>query len=45
MTDAAKKPLKILDTGTAAVCTGDSCQVPDHGSQAEVNRLLDEDAV
>ncbi len=44
MTDAGTKPLQILGD-SAAACIGDFCEVPEHHSQAVVNRRLDEDAV
>jgi len=44
MTDAAKKTLQIVGD-SAAACVGDFCVVPEHHSQAVVNRRLDEDAV
>ena len=50
MTSAATMPIEIVklvplgDAG-AAVCDGDFCEIPDHHTQAVINRKLDEDAV
>lgn len=55
MTDALTAPVPVIapsgltltplgDTGAAA-CIGDFCEIPDHHSQAVINRKLDEDAV
>lgn len=44
MTDAATKPLQLRGD-SAAACIGDVCEVPEHYSQAIVNRRLDEDTV
>ena len=40
-------PLKLVALGEtdAAACVGDFCEIPDHHTQAVVNRKLDEDAV
>ncbi len=43
-------PIKIvtllpLGDATAAACDGDFCVIPDHHTQAVVNRKLDDDAV
>lgn len=48
--DAATMPLPILKLETlgdptAAACEGDFCEIPEHHTQAVVNRKLDEDAV
>ncbi|MHB1171857.1 MAG: hypothetical protein ACYCZY_05085 [Lacisediminihabitans sp.] len=45
MRDAGTKPLQIAGDPGAAVCEGDFCEIPDHHTQAIVNRRLDEDAV
>jgi hypothetical protein len=50
MMDAATKPLQViplkaLGDPTALVCDGDFCEIPEHHTQAVVNRKLDEDAV
>ncbi len=48
--DAMTAPLPVIklealgDPG-AAVCEGDFCAIPDHHTQAVVNRLLDDDDV
>ena len=38
-------PLTSLGDPTAAACEGDFCAIPDHHTQAVINRKLDEDAV
>lgn len=40
-------PLKLVPLGAtdAAACVGDFCEIPEHHTQAIVNRKLDEDAV
>jgi hypothetical protein len=40
-------PVKLTPLGDAdaAVCEGDFCELPDHHTQAAVNRKLDDDAV
>lgn len=48
--DAATMPLPIikleqLGDSSAAACVGDFCEIPDHHTQAIVNRQLDEDLV
>ena len=48
--DAATMPLPIikleaLGDPTAAACEGDFCEIPDHHTQAVINRKLDEDLV
>ena len=50
MTPAATMPIKIVQLQplgelSAAVCEGDYCEIPDHHTQAVVNRRLDDDAV
>ncbi|MFM9877307.1 MAG: hypothetical protein ACKVOG_05585 [Rhodoglobus sp.] len=55
MTDALTAPLPViapprllltpLGDPSAAACDGDFCAIPDHHTQAVVNRKLDEDAV
>jgi hypothetical protein len=37
--------LEVLGDPAAAVCDGDFCAIPDHHTQAVVNRKLDDDAV
>lgn len=37
--------LTPLGDPTAAACEGDFCAIPDHHTQAVINRKLDEDAV
>ena len=44
MTDAAK-PLTIIGAPDAAACEGDFCEIPEHHTQAQVNRALDADLV
>jgi hypothetical protein len=46
--DAPTAPLPILTTlgdPAAASCVGDFCEIPEHHTQAVVNRKLDEDLV
>jgi hypothetical protein len=48
--DATTKPqpiiaLQPLGDASAASCVGDFCAVPEHHTQAIVNRRLDDDAV
>lgn len=48
--DAATMPLpiinlEVLGDPTAASCEGDFCAIPDHHTQAVINRKLDEDLV
>lgn len=48
--DATTKPIPIIGLQpwgdpTAAACEGDFCAVPEHHTQAIVNRRLDDDAV
>lgn len=48
--DATTKPLPViglqpLGDQAAASCAGDFCIVPEHHTQAIVNRRLDDDAV
>ena len=38
-------PLQLLGEPSAASCDGDFCEIPDHHTQAVVNRKLDDDAV
>lgn len=49
MTDApvheVVSPLQIVGSADAAVCEGDSCEIPQHFEQAVVNRRLDSDEV
>lgn len=50
MTEALTAPqpiigLTVLGDPSAAACEGDFCEIPDHHTQAIVNRKLDEDAV
>ena len=45
MTDVAASPFTMVGDPTAAACVGDSCLIPEHHTQAVVNRKLDEDAV
>jgi hypothetical protein len=51
MTDAAKLPvqglqmLKIVDAPLAPSCDGDFCAVPEHHTQAAVNRRVDSDDI
>ena len=50
MTDAATIPvpnIQLLQLGDtdAASCDGDFCAIPEHHTQAVVNRKLDEDLV
>ena len=44
MTDAVK-PLTIVGSPDAAACEGDFCEIPEHHTQAQVNRALDADLV
>jgi hypothetical protein len=44
MTDATK-PLLIVGSPDAAACEGDFCEIPEHHTQAQVNRQLDADLV
>jgi hypothetical protein len=37
--------LRLLGDPNAASCDGDVCEIPDHHTQAVVNRKLDDDAV
>lgn len=37
--------LEALGDPTAAACEGDYCEIPEHHTQAVINRKLDEDAV
>lgn len=39
------QPLMALGDPAAAACEGDFCAIPDHHTQAVVNRKLDDDAV
>jgi len=48
--DAMTAPLPIialtpLGDASAAACDGDFCVIPEHHTQAAVNRKLDDDAV
>jgi hypothetical protein len=48
--DAATKPLQVvplqaLGDPLGLVCEGDFCEIPEHHTQAVINRKLDEDAV
>ena len=45
MTDVAATPFTMVGDPAAAACVGDSCAIPEHHPQAEVNRQLDEDLV
>ncbi len=48
MMDALTAPLPILTSlgdPNAASCDGDFCAIPEHHTQAVVNRKLDEDLV
>lgn len=51
MTEAMSAPLPIvqplqqLGDPAAAFCEGDFCEIPDHHTQAVVNKKLDDDAV
>jgi hypothetical protein len=51
MTDAAKVPakglplLKLVETPVAASCEGDFCAIPEHHTQAVVNRRVDSDDI
>ena len=55
MTDALTAPLPVITPArrlltplgdpSAAACDGDFCAIPDHHTQAVVNRKLDDDAV
>ena len=50
MMDAATKPLQVvplqvLGDPTALVCEGDFCEIPEHHTQAVVNRKLDDNDV
>lgn len=38
-------PLQQVGDPAAATCEGDFCAIPDHHTQAVVNRKLDDDAV
>lgn len=42
---AAPRVLQPLGDASAAACEGDFCAIPDHHTQAVVNRRLDDDAV
>ena len=39
------QPLQALGDPNAAACDGDFCEIPEHHTQAVVNRKLDDDAV
>lgn len=41
MTDAVTKPLQIVGDPTAESCEGDFCVIPEHHTQAIVNRKID----
>jgi hypothetical protein len=43
--DAARLTLTPLGDPAAASCVGDVCEIPDHHTQAVINRKLDSDAV
>jgi len=43
--DAATTPLTIVGSPDAAACEGDFCEIPEHHTQAQVNRQLDADLV
>ena len=48
--DAATMPIPVialtpLGDSSAASCDGDFCAIPEHHTQAVVNRQLDDDAV
>ncbi len=51
MTDAARMPapnsplLKLVDTPVAPSCDGDFCVIPEHHTQAAVNRRVDSDDI
>ncbi len=51
MTDAARVQsqslplLKIVDTPAAPSCDGDFCVIPEHHTQAAVNRRVDSDDI
>ena len=45
MTDVTATPFTMVGDPEAAACVGDSCLIPEHHPQAEVNRQLDEDLV
>ncbi len=51
MTDAARVPaqnpplLKLIETPAAPSCDGDVCAVPEHHTQAAVNRRVDSDDI
>ena len=50
MTDSLTAPVPIISLTTlgdpaAAACEGDFCEIPEHHTQAVVNRRLDDDAV
>lgn len=42
---AVVQPLLQLGDPSSAVCVGDFCEIPEHHTQAVVNRRLDDDAV
>ncbi|MEP6482627.1 MAG: hypothetical protein ABJA94_11550 [Rhodoglobus sp.] len=44
-TVTAPRVLQPLGDSSAAACEGDFCAIPDHHTQAVVNRKLDDDAV
>lgn len=44
MTDQSAQ-LEMIGDLDAAACDGDFCELPEHHSQAVVNRRLDDDAV
>ena len=43
--DAATTPLLIVGSPDAASCDGEVCEIPEHHTQAVVNRALDSDLV
>jgi hypothetical protein len=45
MTDPITSPLTLIGDPAAAVCDGDTCEIPDHHEQAIVNRRLDDDQI
>jgi hypothetical protein len=45
MTDPITSPLTMIGDSTAAVCDGESCEIPDHHEQSIVNRRLDDNRI
>ena len=45
MTEAMTAPITVVGSGAAESCDGEFCAIPEHHTQAVINRKIDDDQI